>query len=342
MIRVALVGVAGYTGGELLRLLLRHPEVEVVGVYGEEHAGARLVELHPHLSGLVGEEKVEKPDYGKVGSEAELVFLATPNGVAMRVAPRLLREGAKVVDLSADYRFDDVRVYEKYYTKHESPEVKGVYGLPELYREKIRKADLIANPGCYPTAAILALAPLMKGKMVDPGRVVVDAISGTSGAGRGLRENLHHPVCGENVSAYSATRHRHLPEIKQELEKLVGEEVGLCFTPHLAPVVRGILSTSHVFLRERSSRERLLKLYREFYSGEPFVRVVEGLPELNYVVGSNYCDIGLEVSEDGRWVVVVSAIDNLLKGGSGQAVQNMNLRFGIEETKGLEALPMRP
>jgi len=178
--------------------------------------------------------------------------------------------------------------------------------------------------------------------MVDPGRVVVDAISGTSGAGRGLRENLHHPVCGENVSAYSATRHRHLPEIKQELEKLAGEEVGLCFTPHLAPVVRGILSTSHVSLRERSSKERLLELYREFYSGEPFVRVVEGLPELNYVVGSNYCDIGLEVSEDGRWVVVVSAIDNLLKGGSGQAVQNMNLRFGVEETKGLEALPMRP
>jgi N-acetyl-gamma-glutamyl-phosphate reductase len=342
MIRVSLVGAAGYTGGELLRLLLRHPEVELVGVYGEEHAGSSLRELHPHLSGVVGEERVKKPDYGRVGSEAELVFLATPNGVAMRVVPKILKGGAKVVDLSADYRFDDVRVYEKYYTRHESPELRGVYGLPELYRERIRGADLIANPGCYPTAAILALAPLMRRRMVEPSRVVVNAISGTSGAGRGLRENLHHPVCGENVSAYSVTRHRHLPEIKQELEKLAGGEVGLCFTPHLVPVVRGILCTSHVFLRERSSKDRLLELYREFYSGEPFVRVIEGLPELNYVVGSNYCDIGLEVSEDGSWVVVVSALDNLIKGGSGQAVQNMNLRFGVEETRGLEALPMRP
>ncbi len=342
MIRVSLVGVAGYTGGELLRLLLRHPEVEVVGVFGEEHAGARLADVHPHLSGVVGEGRVMKPDYDRLGSESDLVFMATPNGVAMKVVPRILKGGAKVVDLSADYRFEDVGVYEKYYTKHESPGVKGVYGLPELHKQEIRKADLIANPGCYPTAAILALAPLIKGRLVEFDRVVVDAISGTSGAGRGLRENLHHPVCGENVSAYSATSHRHLPEIKQELERLAGGRVDVCFTPHLAPVVRGILCTSHVFLREKTSRGELLRVYREFYSGEPFVRVVEGLPELNYVVGSNYCDIGLEVSEEGRWVVVVSAIDNLMKGGSGQAVQNMNLRFGMEETKGLEALPMRP
>ncbi|MEM2866162.1 MAG: N-acetyl-gamma-glutamyl-phosphate reductase [Candidatus Hadarchaeales archaeon] len=342
MIRVSLVGVAGYTGGELLRLLLRHPEVEIVGVFGDEHVGSRLVDLHPHLSGVVGERRVEKPDYDRLGSESDLVFMATPNGVAMRVVPQLLKGGAKVVDLSADYRFEDVRVYEKYYTKHESPMVKGVYGLPELHRGEIRKADLIANPGCYPTAAILALAPLVKGGLVELDRLVVDAISGTSGAGRGLRENLHHPVCGENVSAYSVTRHRHLPEIRQELERLAGGRVGVCFTPHLAPVVRGILCTAHAFLKEKSSKKELLESYREFYSGEPFVRVVEGLPELNYVVGSNYCDIGLEVSEEGRWVVVVSAIDNLLKGGSGQAIQNMNLRFGMEETKGLEALPMRP
>ncbi len=342
MIRVSLVGAAGYTGGELLRLLLRHPEVQLVGVYGEEHAGAPLRSLHPHLSNLVGERRVERPEYDRVGSEAELVFLATPSGVAMRVVPKLLAKGAKVVDLSADYRFEDVRVYERYYGKHESPEVKGVYGLPELYRERIREADLIANPGCYPTAAILSLAPLFAERLADPARVVVDAISGTSGAGRGLREDLHHPICGENLSAYSATRHRHLPEIKKELERLAGEEVGLSFTPHLAPVVRGILSTSHVLLRRRSSKEELLDLYRRFYEGEPFVRVREELPELKYVVGSNYCDIGLEVAEDGRWVVVVSAIDNLLKGGSGQAVQNMNIRFGLRETEGLEVLPMRP
>lgn len=342
MIRVSIVGVAGYTGGELLRILLRHPETEVVGIFGEEHAGARLVSLHPHLSGIAGERRVEKPDYGRIGSESDAVFMATPNGVAMRVVPKILEGGAKVVDLSADYRFEDVRVYEKYYTKHESPQVRGVYGLPELHREEIKGAKLIANPGCYPTAAILALAPLVKEKLVELDRLVVNAMSGTSGAGRGLRENLHHPVCGENASAYSATTHRHLPEIRQELERLAGRGVGLCFTPHLIPVVRGILCTAHAFLREERSKEELLGVYRRFYSGEPFVRVVEDLPELNYVVGSNYCDIGLEVSEDGKWVVVVSAIDNLLKGGSGQAVQNMNLRFGLKETMGLEALPMRP
>ncbi len=342
MIKASIVGVAGYTGGELLRILLRHPETEVVGVFGEEHVGARLASLHPQLSGVVGERRVEKPDYGKIGSESDVVFMATPNGVAMRVVPKILEGGARVVDLSADYRFKDVKVYEKYYTKHESPHVRGVYGLPELYREEIRKATLIANPGCYPTAAILALAPLVKERMVELDRLVVDALSGTSGAGRGLREGLHHPLCGENASAYSATTHRHLPEIKQELERLADGKVGLHFTPHLIPVVRGILCTAHAFLKEERSKEELLNVYRKFYSGEPFVRVVEGLPELNYVVGSNYCDIGLEVSEDGKWVVIVSAIDNLLKGGSGQAVQNMNLRFGLKETMGLEALPMRP
>lgn len=341
MISASVVGAAGYTGGELLRLLLRHPEVRVGGIYGAEHAGWSLEELHPNLRGS-GNFVVEKPDYSKIGKESDVVFTATPHGVAMKFVPEVLKGGARVVDLSADYRFDDVRVYERYYVKHESPGLKAVYGMPELYREEIRHAKLVANPGCYPTAVILALAPLLRMRMIDPRRVVVNAISGTSGAGRKPSENLHHPVCDSNVSAYSATDHRHLPEIKQELNKLAGEEVKLCFTPHLAPLVRGILVSAHVFLREKGSKEKVLEVYREFYSGEPFVRVVENLPHTNHVVGSNCCDIGVEVHAGGEWVVVVSVIDNLIKGASGQAIQNMNLMFGIEETKGLDALPMRP
>jgi N-acetyl-gamma-glutamyl-phosphate reductase len=247
-----------------------------------------------------------------------------------------------VIDLSADYRFEDVRVYEKYYVKHESPEVKGVYGLPELHREEIKRARLVAVPGCYPTAAILSLAPLVMRKLVDLNHMIVDAKTGTSGAGATLTESTHHPVIGGSMRAYLATEHRHEPEINQELSKLAGEKVRAHFTPHLIPIVRGILSTAHVFLKKPAEKGILLELYREFYEGEPFVRVVEELPQVNFVVGSNYCDIGLEPAAEGNRVVVVACIDNLIKGASGQAVQCMNLMFGFKETEGLEVLALRP
>jgi N-acetyl-gamma-glutamyl-phosphate reductase len=235
-----------------------------------------------------------------------------------------------------------VKVYEKYYVKHESPDVRGVYGLPELYREKIKRARLVANPGCFPTAAILSLAPLVKQHLIDLDHIVIDAKTGTSGAGATLTEVTHHPIAGANVRAYAATTHRHAPEIDQELTKLAGRKVKAHFTPHLIPIVRGILSTAHVFTKRRMDQERLLKIYRDFYSREPFVRVLDVLPEVNFVVGSNYCDIGIEVDRESNRVVAVAAIDNLTKGASGQAIQNMNLMFGLDEREGLTVPALRP
>ncbi len=341
MITAAVVGASGYTGGELIRILANHPDVEITGVYDIRNVGMTVSEVHPNLRSIV-DLKIGKPDYQKIGESAKVVFVATPHGVSMKFVPKLLKAGARVIDLSADYRFDDPKVFERYYIKHESPEVKGVYGLPELYREKIKRTKLIANPGCYPTAAILGLAPLVKQRLIDLDHIVIDAKSGTSGAGAAPSETTHHALCGANMRAYAATTHRHTPEIEQELGKLVRGKLVVHFTPHLIPIVRGILSTAHVFLRRRTSRKELLGVYRKFYGGEPFVRVLEGLPQVNFVVGSNYCDIGFELDARSDRLVVVAAIDNLIKGASGQAVQNMNVMFGFEEREGLEAPALRP
>jgi len=341
VITAAVVGASGYAGEELFRLLAFHPDVKIGGAYDITNVGRRVSEVHPNLRGVV-ELKIAEPDYAKIGKVTDVVFFATPHKVAMKVVPTVLEAGAKVVDLSADYRFDDPKVYERYYTKHESPHIKAVYGLPELYRDKIKKADLVATPGCYPTAAILSLAPLVKRKLVDLDHIVIDAKTGTSGAGAGLSEFTHHPTCGANIAAYAATTHRHEPEINQELSKLAGMKVRAYFTPHLIPIVRGILSTAHVFPRKKARKEELLELFKGFYKGERFVRVLDGLPQVNFVVGSNYCDIGLDVDEEGKRVVVISAIDNLIKGASGQAIHCMNLMSGFDEGRGIEALPPRP
>ncbi len=340
-ISAAVVGASGYAGGELLRLLAGHPEVELAGVYDIINVGRPVGQIHPNLRGAVS-LKIKKPDYGKIGKAHDVVFPATPHGVAMGFMPELLDGGAKVVDLSADYRFDDLGVFEKFYKKHENPQIESVYGLPELYRKQIKRAKLVANPGCYPTAAILGLAPLVKKRLVDPEHIVIDAKSGTSGAGTKPSETLHHPACAENLKAYLATSHRHEPEISQELSKLAGRKVRAHFTPHLVPIVRGILTTIHVFARKSTSKDSLLELYRRFYRGERFVRVLKELPQVNSVVGSNFCDIGVEPAPEGKRLVVVSVIDNLVKGASGQAVQNMNLMFGIDEEKGLETLVPHP
>ncbi|MEM2874738.1 MAG: N-acetyl-gamma-glutamyl-phosphate reductase [Candidatus Hadarchaeales archaeon] len=340
MIRVSVVGASGYTAAELFRILLTHKEARLAGAYALKNAGRMVSEVHPSLRGIV-DMRIEDADYDRIAGESDLVFAAVPHKVPMSFVPRLLKHGVRVVDLSADYRFEDVSVYERYYVKHESPDVKGVYGLPELHREKIRKAQLVANPGCFPTAAVLSLAPLVKKGIMDLDHIVVDAKTGTSGAGATPTEATHHPTIGASVRAYSALSHRHAPEIDQELSKLAGRPVKVSFVPHLVPIVRGILSTAHVFLNKNLEREDLLEEYRKFYGAEPFVRVVEGLPEINYVLGSNYCDIGVAVDGEGR-AAVVAAIDNLVKGASGQAVQNMNIMFGIDETEGLKAAPLRP
>lgn len=340
-VRAAVVGASGYAGCELFRLLAVHPKVKLVGAHDIRNTGKRVSEIHPNLRGVV-DMKITKPNYAAMGRGADVIFVATPHKVAMTFVPRLLKGKAKIVDLSADYRFDDVKVYEKYYVKHESPEVKGVYGLPELHRAEIKRARLVGSPGCFPTAATLSVAPLIKRRLIDLDHIVIDAKTGTSGAGAALSEVTHHPVAGANISAYAATAHRHSPEIDQELSKLAGQKVKAHFTPHLLPLVRGILSTAHVFLRKRTTQRGLLGIYRKFYAREPFVRVVEGLPQVNFVAGSNYCDIGLELDAQGNRLVVAAAIDNLIKGASGQAIQCMNLMFGFNEGEGLEALALRP
>ena len=340
-LKIAVVGAAGYTGAELFRLLATHRGVKIVGAYGSKSAGKYVSEINPNLLGVV-DMKIEEPHYDKIGKEVDLVFMATPNGLAMKFVPELLKGGAKVIDLSADYRFDDVKDFESHYVKHESPDLKRVYGLPELYRAKIKRSNLVANPGCFPTAAILSLAPLIKRKLIDIDHIIIDAKTGTSGAGAALGETTHHPVAGANVLAYSATTHRHAPEINQELSKLAGTKVKVNFTPHLLPIIRGIFSTAHVFLEKDMEKKDLLGIYRDFYAKEPFVRIREELPQINFVVGSNYCDIGLEVDAKTNRVVVVATIDNLIKGASGQAVQNMNIMLGFDETEALRSPGLRP
>lgn len=340
-VKAAVVGASGYAGVELFRLLAGHPEVKLAGAYDVRNVGKRVSDVHPNLRGIV-ELKIAEPNYAKIGKQVDAIFVATPHGVAMKFVPKLLGGKAKVVDLSADYRFEDVKVFERYYIKHESPQLKAVYGLPELHRAEIKRARLVANPGCFPTAAILSLAPLVKRRLIDLDHIVIDAKTGTSGAGAAPSEVTHHPTTGANIRAYAATTHRHAPETDQELSKLAGQTVKAHFTPHLIPIVRGILSTAHVFLKKSVGRKALLGLYRKFYAREPFVRVVEELPQVNFVVGSNYCDIGLECDAKSNRVVVVAAIDNLIKGASGQAIQNMNLMFGFDGAKGLEAPALRP
>jgi N-acetyl-gamma-glutamyl-phosphate reductase len=340
-ISAVVVGASGYAGGDLFRLLVNHPDVRLVGAHDVKNVGSPVHKVHPNLRGIV-DMVITNPDYAEMGKSTDAVFVATPHGVAMKFVPKVLEGGARVIDLSADYRFDDPKVFERYYTKHESPHLKAIYGLPELYRPKIKNAKFIANPGCYPTAAILSLAPLVKENLIDLEHIIIDAKSGTSGAGAAPSEVTHHPTCGASMRAYAATTHRHGPEINQELSKLAGKGVKANFTPHLIPIVRGILSTSHVFMRKSMSKEDLLELYRNFYRGEPFVRVLDELPQINFIVGSNYCDIGFEPDAATKRLVVVSTIDNLIKGASGQAIQNMNLMFGIDEVKGLEIPPLRP
>ncbi len=334
MIRAAVLG-TGYVGGELIRILSQHPRVELVEVQGRTSVGKQLGSIFPNLDLHL---KVDPLD-ASVGSRADVVFTALPHATSMRYVPQLLAGGCKVVDLSADFRLPP-EIFERVYgVRHECPELRGVYGLPELHEAEIKKARLVANPGCYPTPAVLALAPLARERMIQ-GPVVIDAMSGSSGAGHTPSERTHHPVCGSNVQVYATTFHRHKPEIEQELEKLSGQGVRVHFTAHLLPIVRGILQTIHVFLKSEADRKELLHLYREFYRGKKFVRLKEGPPQLKEVIGSNYCDIGLEAC--GNCVVLVAVVDNLIKGAAGQAVQNMNLMFGLPEDEGLKCTPLWP
>jgi len=336
--KVSVIGATGYTGAELVRILSRHPEVELVSITSQTFAGKKISEIYPFLStDLVCEEL----DIDKIASSSSFVFTALPHKTSMEIVGELYLRGKRVVDLSADFRLKDPALYEKWYgVSHSKRKLlhEAVYGLPELYREKIREARLVANPGCYPTSIILALAPLLKSHLIKEESIIVDAKSGVTGAGRKLTLATHFPEINENFYPYKVEGHRHLPEMEQELSRLAGTQVKVTFVPHLAPLNRGILSTCYASLKRYTEVEKILRIYRDFYKDEPFVEILEKgkVPEISDVATSNRCRIGLAVDERTDRIIVISAIDNLGKGASGQAVQNMNIMCGFKEDEGLK------
>jgi len=343
----SIIGATGYTGGELIRLLLNHDKIEIGTLTSESHVGKKVTDFHPNLNGLVDQNFVSL-DVNKIIDESDVLFAALPHGASNEIISKIysINPDVHLIDLSGDFRFDDLAVYEEWYKiKHTDPELnkKAVFGLPELYKEKIKKAKLIANPGCYPTSAILGSAPLLKNKLVKDD-VIVDSKSGVSGAGKKLTDNTHFPEANDNFSAYGIATHRHSPEIQQEMEKLFGKRVNLSFTPHLLPINRGILTTIYMTFNNFMETKDVLNLYHEFYKDCPFVRILpEGkFPQTKAVAGSNYCDIGIKSDKRTGRVIVVSTIDNLVKGASGQAVQNMNLMMGFDEKAGLKVVPLYP
>src|SRR3972149_126335 len=321
MVKVSVIGASGYTGGELLRILSGHPEVEVVHATSRSLAGMDVYKAHPNLRRLL-DIRFEDITVERVGEDSEFVFTATPHKTSMNIVPVLLEKGAMIVDLSGDFRFKDVSTYERYYdAKHVHPKIKAVYGLPELHRKEIKKARLVANPGCYPTTCILGLAPAVKAGIIEPDRIAADAKSGMSGAGATPSITTHFCMADESVLAYNTTSHRHLPEIEQELSAF-DKDVKVSFVPHLVPVIRGLSTTLHCYLKEKKSEAVVKELYEEFYEGEPFVRILEvgEVPRLSGVRGSNFNDIGcFKIDEERERLIIVSASDNLVKGAAGQA-----------------------
>ncbi len=336
MTNATVIGASGYTGGELLRLLVTHPDIDEIVPVSRTNAGKPVSSVHRNLNGIF---ECDFEDLDIRGIDSDVVFLAAPNGEAMKYAPELLEKGLKVIDLSADFRLDK-GTYEKFYMKHESPELikKAVYGLPELFRDKIKKARMVANPGCYVTSAILAIAPLAKFKdKLDMEKVVVDSKSGTSGAGAKLTDFLTHGEVHDNLKPYNVVEHRHRPEMEHILSESI-KDIKISFTPTLMPIIRGILTNVHVFGKTGAD---LRKHYEKFYNGEPFIRIVD-TPQVKDVVGTNFCDIGVHADKHTDRILVISAIDNLIKGASGQAVQNMNLMFGFDEWAGLTMVAGHP
>ncbi|MCL7412185.1 MAG: N-acetyl-gamma-glutamyl-phosphate reductase [ANME-2 cluster archaeon] len=329
MIRAGIMGASGYTGGELMRLLEVHPQAEVVCATSRRLDGKQVSQTHPHLKGFT-DLKFRNLDAGDVAGQCDVVFTAVPHGSAMDIVPDLLDTGTKVIDLSADYRLASSVFEQAYGLRHKAPR-DAVFGLVELHPE-VCDALLVANPGCYPTGATLAAAPMAAAGLIE--RVIFDSKSGISGAGVEPSPVSHYPNMAENIQAYKLTTHRHGAEMRQELERF-DSTIKVSFTPHVIPSVRGILTTAHMFLKTGAEAAQVAGIYRQFYAGKPFVRLLGGIPMLGPVRGSNFCDIGFEMDADGQRLVVVSAIDNLVKGAAGQAVQNMNLMFGLDETSGL-------
>jgi len=335
MIRVAIIGASGYTGAESIRIILRHSEAELTYLTALPEECGAVEDVFPQFKGRC-EMQIEPLDLDKLAGLADVALCCLPHKVSMGFVPKLLDAGLKVIDFSADYRIKDVAVYEKFYVKHTDTEnlKHAAFGLPELFRDRIKNATLVANPGCYPTGASLAIAPLLKNDLIEIESIIVNSVTGTSGAGNKPSGKFHFPNMNENLFPYGTGTHRHMPEIEQIASDVAGKNVTVLFQPHVGPFDRGILSTVYCVPTGKATNEQLDRLYRDFYAGEPFVQIRREAPAVKDVAGTNYCHI-FPASVKGR-IVSFSAIDNLVKGASGQAIQNMNIIFGLEETMGLK------
>ncbi|NMF66427.1 N-acetyl-gamma-glutamyl-phosphate reductase [Brasilonema octagenarum] len=346
-VKVGIIGASGYGGVQLVRLLMDHPEVELVYLGGESSAGKSFADLYPHLAHIVN-QPIEAIDPQTIATRCEVVFLSLPNGLAYKITPQLLDKGLTVLDLSADYRFRNLTTYTNWYGAQRTDlatAATAVYGLPELYRDRIAEAQLIGCPGCYPTASLLALSPLLKQGLIVPETAIVDAKSGTSGGGRQAKVNMLLAEADNSLAPYNVVRHRHTPEIEQICSDLAGHEVTIQFTPHLVPMVRGMLATVYATLRDPGLvRDDLITIYKAFYRNSLWVKVCEPgvYPQTKWACGTNLCYIGIEVDPRTGRVIVMSAIDNLIKGQAGQAIQCLNIIMGWDETLGLPKLGFYP
>lgn len=343
MIRVGIVGATGYAGAELVRLLAGHPNVEIAILTSRQYAGVKFSDIYPSMK-TVADIMCETFSLDFMCERSDIVFTALPHKLPMEIVPGLIDRGKKVIDLSADFRFKDVSTYESFYQPHTAQKLldSAVYGLCEVYSDRIRTAQLVGNPGCYPTSIILPLLPLLKNDLIRRRTIVADSKSGVSGAGRAPSPTAHFCEVNESFKAYKVTEHRHNPEMDEVLGLETGKKIHITFVPHLVPMTRGMLSTIYADLSEKAGAEDIENCLRSFYKECPFVRMVDAgkLPDTLHVRGSNFCDIGFRIDKPHHRLVIVSAIDNLVKGAAGQAVQNMNIMLGLDETTGLKNVPL--
>lgn len=341
--RIAIIGATGYTGSELVRILVNHPDVEIAAITSESHAGKRFSDIHPFFRGIADHTLI--PSDAVEEAEPELLFLALPHGVAMDFVRKFKDKPYKIIDLSGDFRLDSAQVYEQWYGRnHIFPDGFGdaVFGLPELFYEDIKKARLIANPGCFPTTAILGIAPLLANNVIDPAPIIVDSKSGVTGAGVKSKPVNHFCNVNDNFKAYNLKRHRHTIEIQGILDRLSEKNTTVQFTPHLLPVDRGILSTIYTRPTTSVSDSSLRDMYQQFYDDAPFVRICPTVPSIKDVRGTNLCDIHVVYDDRTGMIITISVIDNLVKGAAGQAVQNMNIMFDLPQSEGLRLVPVHP
>ena len=348
--KVGVIGASGYVGGEMLRLLVSHPKVEIATVTSRQYVGEYVSRIQPSLKGFI-DSTFSELDYDKLSDKCDIVFTAVPHGTATEIVKALYDRGMKVIDLSADYRLHNPSDYDKWYGwQHPHPELlsKSVFGVPEIHREEIKKAQLVSCPGCMAVTSLLALYPLVKKDIIDTEHIIVDSKIGSSGAGAGSVAGTHHAMRSGVIRPYKPTKHRHTGEIEQELSEVAGKKIRVSMSPHAVDIVRGILCTNHTFLTKQVSEIDLWKIYREQYQNEKFIRLIHDkkgfykFPDPKFVVGSNFCDVGFDMDEDNNRLVVLSASDNLMKGAAGSAIQNMNIMAGFDEMEGLAYSPLTP